>query len=213
MFIYFDLGNVLLNFDHDRMCQQMAEVVNAAGGSATADQVKAILFGQRDGHKALEWRYERGEISTDEFVEKFSQVVGVTPNRVQLATAASDIFTVNWSIRPVLGALLAARCPLGLLSNTNPVHWEHITQRDDLMIPSAFPTLALSFEQGCMKPEPEIFAKAADLAGVSPEDIFYVDDIAGHVSAANAAGFNAVQYTTTPQLADDLRQFGVAFNY
>ena len=213
MFVYFDLGNVLLNFDHDLMCRKMAAVVQQSGAAASAEDVKAILFESRPGRPALEWRYERGEISTEEFLDEFSQAVGAKPDASHLAKAASEIFTANVSVRAVLGALLATRQPLGLLSNTNAVHWEYIAQRKDMLIPSAFRVLALSFELGCMKPEAEIFAKAAELAGVAPQEIFYVDDIAGHVSAARAAGFHAVQYTSTPQLVDDLRACGIALNY
>lgn len=214
MFAYFDLGNVLLNFDHDLMCRQMADVVQAAGGQSTAAQVKKILFQDNDGQPALEWRLERGEISTDEFYQEFCARVGAKPDKDQLAAAAYDIFTTNYSIRPVLGALLASNHKLGILSNTNALHWDFIaTGRDDLLIPADFHIRALSFEIGSMKPEPEIFVKAAELAGVPRQEIFYVDDIAGHVQAARDVGFDAVQYTTTAQLAKDLRQRGFGFNY
>jgi putative hydrolase of the HAD superfamily len=214
MFIYFDLGNVLLNFDHDLMCRQMAEVVQAAGGSASPERVKEVLFQERDGHDALEWRYERGEVSTDDFYAEFCSAVGATPDRNQLATAAYSIFTANLSVRKIVGCLLAARHKLGLLSNTNELHWQYVSQgRDDLLIPSAFDALALSYELKCMKPDKRIFEQAAKLAGVSPQEIFYVDDIPGHVAAAREVGFDAVQYTTVPQLVKDLRQRGIEFNY
>ena len=51
------------------------------------------------------------------------------------------------------------------------------------------------------------------LAGVAPQDIFFTDDIPGHVEGARRAGFDAVQYTTTPQLVNDLHDRGVRFNY
>jgi FMN phosphatase YigB (HAD superfamily) len=58
-----------------------------------------------------------------------------------------------------------------------------------------------------------VFAGAAELAGVAPGEIFFVDDTAGHVAAARSAGFDAVQYTTTQALAADLRSRGLEFNY
>jgi FMN phosphatase YigB (HAD superfamily) len=48
---------------------------------------------------------------------------------------------------------------------------------------------------------------------VSAGDIFYCDDIAANVEAARRAGFDAVQYTETPELARELRRRGVRFNY
>ena len=38
---------------------------------------------------------------------------------------------------------------------------------------------------------------AAKLAGCQPEEIFFVDDVPGHVEGARAAGYDAVLYTTT----------------
>ena len=66
---------------------------------------------------------------------------------------------------------------------------------------------------GLASPTKAIFRAAAELAGCRPEKIFYVDDVAGHVAAAQAAGFDAVQYTTTAGLVAELRKREVRFNY
>ncbi|HVX64707.1 MAG TPA: HAD-IA family hydrolase, partial [Pirellulales bacterium] len=70
-------------------------------------------------------------------------------------------------------------------------------------------SLVLSFRVRCMKPETQIYAHAAELAGAAPHEIFFVDDVAGHVAAARRFGFDAVQYTTPEALAAELRQRGV----
>ena len=72
---------------------------------------------------------------------------------------------------------------------------------------------ALSYKIGAVKPEASIFQAAAEMAGYRPEEIFFVDDIAGHVAGARAAGFDAVQFTTAESMAADLRQRGIRFNY
>jgi glucose-1-phosphatase len=71
----------------------------------------------------------------------------------------------------------------------------------------------LSYEVGALKPEPKIYRAAAELAGVPPREIFFIDDIAGHVAAARQCGFDAVQYTTTPELVAALCQRGLKFNF
>ena len=76
-----------------------------------------------------------------------------------------------------------------------------------------FQAYALSYELGACKPSARIYQEAAALAGVPTGEIFFVDDIAGHVAGAQDAGFDAVQYTTTAKLVADLRQRGVEFNY
>jgi FMN phosphatase YigB (HAD superfamily) len=102
---------------------------------------------------------------------------------------------------------------LGILSNTCTAHWRYCIDGRYPILNSAFDVYALSYELGAVKPAAKIFAGAAQLAGVAPEKIFFVDDIAGHVAGARAAGYEAVQYTSAPALAAELRQRGLDFNY
>lgn len=203
-FIYFDLGNVLLHFSHARMCQQMADVL---GTDAAA--LKTYLFAPAGPEEA----FESGRVSEAEFLAGLAHAFGGAPDREALLHASSDIFELNVSIVPVVGHLVRAGYRLGILSNTNAWHWEWILRRRYAILSDLFSVHALSFEIGSMKPQPEIFTAAASLAGVAPAEIFYIDDIAGHVAAASAAGFHAVQYTSTPKLAEALRAAGVRFQY
>ena len=70
-----------------------------------------------------------------------------------------------------------------------------------------------SYQIGAVKPDAAIFQAAAQKAGRAHTEIFFVDDIAGHVAGAKAAGFDAVQYTTTAKFVEDLRSRGLKFNY
>ena len=112
-----------------------------------------------------------------------------------------------------MAALDSAGYRLGILSNTCPSHWNWCATGRYTLIVRAFSVYALSYELGACKPSAEIFAGAAHLAGVKPQEIFFIDDVAGHVAGAKAAGFDAVQYTTTGQLVADLRGRGLEFNY
>jgi HAD superfamily hydrolase (TIGR01509 family) len=201
-FLYFDLGMVLLNFSVEQMCRQMAE---AAG--ITPTQVSQIIF---DGD--LQQRYERGEISSREFYEEFCRASGARPDYDRLASAASEIFELNGSMVPIVAQLRQAGYRLGILSNTCEHHWQHCFRRFRLL-GETFSVFALSYELKAMKPDAAIFLAAARLAGVQPGEIFFCDDIAGHVAGARAAGIDAVQYTTTPELVAELRKRGIRFNY
>ena len=46
---------------------------------------------------------------------------------------------------------------------------------------TAFSAIALSYEIKAMKPDPKIYLTAAKLAGVKPGEIFFCDDVMGHV--------------------------------
>jgi FMN phosphatase YigB (HAD superfamily) len=202
-FLYFDLGNVLLYFSHARMCRQMAEVAGVE-----EEQVRHVLF-----DSGLEIAYERGELSTEAFYERFCQAIGRRPDFARLALAANDIFEVNVGMKAVIGSLLAAGCRLGLLSNTSELHFNFYADGRYALIPDAFEQLALSFKLGAVKPEAAMYEAAAQLAGVPPAEIFFTDDVLANVDGAREAGFDAVQYTSTPQLVAELRARGLEFNY
>lgn len=202
-FIYFDLGNVLFYFSHDRMCRQMA-----ACFGVDAERVRRLLF-----DTPLQRDCEYGRISNDALYERLCDEFQSRPGYDRLAQAASDIFHVNSSMKTVLAQLKYSGRRVGLLSNTSDLHWQFLTDGHFGLMPGIFDCIALSFRLGYMKPEPEIYRAAAAMAGVEPPEIFYVDDVAANVHGARAAGFDAVQYTSTPQFVDELRARGVDFNY
>jgi len=194
---------VVLYFDHDLACRQMAAVSNLS-----TEQVRDFVFAS-----GLERQYELGMIDDREFYERFCALAGVRPDMAALLRAGSDIFRLNVPVMSVVAALDSAGYRLGLLSNTCPAHWAYCGQGRFGLIKRAFSIYALSFQLGALKPDAKIYLAAAKLAGAGPEEIFFVDDIAEHVTGACAAGFDAVQFTTVPQLVADLRARGLAFNY
>ena len=201
-FLYFDLGMVLVTFTVERMCRQMAQAAGLA-----PERVREVVF---DGD--LETRYERGEISTREFYDAFCQRTGTCAPFDALCTAAGEIFEINTPMLPVVAELAQGRWPMGILSNTSQCHWEHCL-RHYRILEDSFRVYALSYQLRCAKPDPAIFRKAAELAGAAPSEIFYTDDIAGHVEGARAAGFDAVVFTGPEDLVVELRRRGVEIAY
>jgi len=202
-FIYFDLGNVLLHFDHRVACKQMAEVAGT-----TPEKVWAVVFAS-----GLELRYESGDLDDRGFYDAFCRATDSAPDFERLRLAGSEIFQLNQSIVPVVAQLDAAGYRLGILSNTCPAHWAYCTAGRFGIVNLAFDVLALSYQIGCCKPEERIFAAAAKLADTAPRDILFVDDLSENVAGARQAGFDAVRYTTTAVLVEDLLARGVRFNY
>jgi glucose-1-phosphatase len=201
-FFYFDLGKVLVDFDAQHMCRRMAAVAGVE-----PDQVKEVVF-----DSGLQSRLERGTVTSREFYDEFCRRIGTQPGYQDLAEAAADIFTLRPTMLPIVTQLQQAGYRLGILSNTSRLHWEHCLRRY-CFLGEAFDVYALSYRIGHCKPEPEIFRAAAGLAGVAAGEIFFTDDLPGHVEGARAAGFDTVCYTSTAELAAALRARGVRFNY
>ena len=203
-FIYFDVGNVLCYFSRDREVQQVVEVSGVG-----AQRVREVILGE---HGIL-WRYEAGELDHRQFYEEFCQATDSRPEMAAFLAADADIFTLNGSIVPLVAQLEDAQIPLGILSNTSQSHWRHLNDGRYAIVHMPFRRTVLSFEVGATKPDKRIFTRAIEAAGVAPERIFYVDDLAGHVAAARSLGIDAVQYTSTDALEQELLKRGVRSNF
>jgi putative hydrolase of the HAD superfamily len=58
--------------------------------------------------------------------------------------------------------------------------------------------IVYSHEVGLAKPDPRIYALAAERLGVLPHEIVFLDDVEVNVEAARAADWHAVVHVTTP---------------
>jgi putative hydrolase of the HAD superfamily len=197
-FVYFDLGNVIVHFDHEIGCQKMADVAGCR-----PDQVRDAIL-ENDTQVA----FETGEIDGPGFYAHFCEATGTSPNYEDLYRASGDIFTLNVSIVPLVARLRARGIPLGVLSNTCISHWEHCTQNYRI-VSDLFDVAVLSYESKSMKPDAKIYVDAIEKSGCEPGRIFFVDDRLENVEGAVAAGLDAVQYTSAFQLSEDLRQRGL----
>jgi glucose-1-phosphatase len=202
-FLYFDLGNVLLTFDAEIACRQMAELTGVP-----AERVGDIVFSS-----GLQWRYERGEVSSREFYDSFCAASRTRPDYDALHYAHSAMFALNVPVIPLVAHLWAARYRLGILSNTCEAHWHYVGDGRYAVIHDLFEVYVLSHRERCCKPEAAIYRRAVELAGVEPHRIFFVDDRPENVDGALQAGLDAVRFEGTQRLAEALRCRGLTFNY
>ena len=212
--LYFDLGMVLVEFSHEQMCRQMAEVAGT-----TSEAVREAIFGNAECSAAL-IKYETGRMTTDEFFACFSHVTGTSADRRRLADAVRNIFSPigpMWDLvrRLHAAAIRNSGCPrLAVLSNTNSLQWDYITDGRFPILAMGRPECAfewaiLSYEVGAMKPDRAIFAAAIERAGVAAEEVFFTDDRLENVAGARAVGIDAVQFVDCDGLVADLRDRGV----
>ncbi|MGL4465195.1 MAG: HAD family hydrolase [Planctomycetia bacterium] len=194
--VLLDLGNVLVDFSHERMIAQVAEVYNRP----EADVREAVDAG-------LLADYETGRLSDAGFHAAVEKALGRTAARADLLRAWSDIFVQKEEMNRILDKLKASGLRMVLLSNTSPAHIAFL--RGWFPPLSYFHDLVLSYEVGAMKPDPKIFAVAADKIGCAPDRCFYTDDLPGHVDAARRAGFQAEVFKGHAPLREQLAAYGV----
>lgn len=203
-FIFFDLGNVLLNFEHLRLVRQVSELADIS-----QDDVEKVMF---EPPHDIENRFERGELNSQQFHELFCQYTGSQVQQEDLMLAIADIFWLNTSIVHLVSQLRAINFPMGILSNTCEAHWNFANQRF-AAVGQLFDHRVLSYEERSMKPDSNIYEAAIQLAiretGCESEEIFFTDDKQENVAAAIAAGMQAELFQSASQLSSSLLKAGV----
>ncbi len=198
-FIYLDLGRVVVDFDHALAWQKVAAIT----GLAEADVEQFFTADDRPR------RIETGLLAWDTLHAEFVRATAVEVDVDALARAAGDIFTLRAEMLPVIAAIERAGVPLGILSNTCDIHWQHLLRCRYGILPGGIGPLVLSYEVGAMKPHPSIYEAAVAKAGVPADRIFFCDDIPAHVEAARAAGWDAEVFSGARQLVEQLASRGV----
>jgi FMN phosphatase YigB (HAD superfamily) len=150
-------------------------------------------------------RYEKGEDSTKEFFTRLDLLFNGRDKMLHRNHGGKDYFSPNEFRDAMLSIVgvqvegmeeivrrVGASVPLGLLSNTNPVHFDYCLQTFRVL--QNIPTHFLSYRLKALKPEPEIFARVAMQIPFPPGEILYIDDLAENVDAARGAGFLGHQF-------------------
>lgn len=194
---FFDMGNVLVHFSHEKMCRNIARLCGW-----DEPQTKTFLLDE-----GRQWKQERGEITEEQFHEDFCHATGKLLNIDELRHAAADIFWLNESVIPVLQQLRTQGIRLVLLSNTSVTHLRFIERNFDVL--KLMDDRVTSFEAGSLKPEDRIYEIALSKAGCEADECFYTDDIEAYIRKAESFGIHARVYTSSEKLLSELRQLKV----
>ena len=189
-FVYFDLGNVLLYFDHNLAMRKMAKVAGVA-----TDQMRSIVL-----DTTLQNEYETGLISGSQFVARIADFIGKELDTAEMLQAAADMFVPNPHIIPVLEEIRNLGIPMGLLSNTCEAHWNWIAELGYPQVQGWFVPIILSYEVKSMKPDARIYSEAQRQSGRESSGIFFTDDRVENVEAASKAGWNAEVFVNADRL-------------
>ncbi|HXE30255.1 MAG TPA: HAD-IA family hydrolase [Terriglobales bacterium] len=182
--IIFDLGRTLVPFSFDPLRPRLAPCM---------EQAQPLLL-----------RAETGELGPRDFQRAMCALTGVPP--AEFPPWWNSIFGAAWLIPPGWIRRLLASRRVGLLSNTNALHYEFLLRERPLLRDFAF--RIASHEAGAAKPDPRIYAAAEAAAQCGPHEILYLDDIPAFVEAARARGWQAEVFTGSAPLAASLEARG-----
>lgn len=198
--VIFDLGKVLIDFDHMTAARKIALLARK-----TPRQIYDLFSGS-----SLVRSFEQGDISAEAFFIGVQQRVDLDIPFEQFAAIWNNIFYMTADNEAVYGLLAALRpkYTLAMLSNINILHYSFL--KEVMPVFDRFHHLFASCEMGVTKPDARIYRMALERLAVEPGAAFYTDDRPEMVDAACALGIQAFVYTGFGQLERDLARCGVS---
>jgi putative hydrolase of the HAD superfamily len=196
--LVFDLGKVIFDFDLFKFTKLFSKKT-----PCHPDTINKLLTEYTDF--AIE--YEKGNITPRDFFETIKEKTHYSASFDEFCILWNNIFVpIEQSIELIAKA--AANYPVGILSNTNELHWEYLKERyrSFFMI---FYKIHVSHELRMRKPDDEIFQAVIKDYGVKPEEIFFTDDMAENTAAAERNGIVARRFQGAGRLKRQMEELKI----
>ncbi len=177
-FIYFDVGNVLLRFDH--MWNQVIGIVGELSPEALEIKNELVI------------KLMKGKITYMDYWDRLGKGAKIRQHFPQYEDYLVSGFTIIEETHQLI-ARLSTQYNIGLFTNVasgvNELN-SHKGKIPDI----AYRAIIKSCDIGFVKPEKEIFEIAQKAAQCEPAQILLIDDIEVNVAIAREQGWNAIQF-------------------
>ncbi|ELW1648693.1 glucose-1-phosphatase [Enterobacter oligotrophicus] len=185
MLYIFDLGNVIVDIDFNRVLGAWSDFSRVPLATLKQSFTMGETFHQ----------HERGEISDEEFAERLCHEMDLPLSYEQFSHGWQAVFV---AIRPEVTDIMQKLREQGhsvvVLSNTNRLHttfWPDEYPE----IKAAADKIYLSQEMGMRKPEARIYQAVLQAEGFSAADAVFFDDNADNIEGANQLGITSIRVT------------------
>ena len=177
--VVFDLGKVLLDFDYDIAIRRFTERSNVG-----IDKVRELIS------SSVQYDYESGKITTDEFFSYVRNGAGFQGGRSEFVDFFSDIFSPMEMMINFFKRVKKAGLPVCVFSNTNEIAIQYISKHCSFY--NDFDFYVLSFQEKGMKPDEPIYRVVEKKTMKSGEAILYIDDRLENIETGNRLGWQTV---------------------
>ncbi len=206
MNVVFDFGGVLFDWQPHAF---LARLLPARAATPAAAQALALEFFQGYGG---DWSgFDRGTIEPEELAEAIARRTGLTEQEARnvIAGVPRELLPVPGTVA-LLRRLHRAGHALYFLSNMPEPYARDLESSHEFL--GLFRNGVFSARVQFIKPEPEIFAHAAQAFGIDPADTLFIDDIARNADVAREAGWQALHFQDPAQCERELVQRGLLQN-
>ncbi|MFA6542331.1 MAG: HAD family phosphatase [Bacteroidota bacterium] len=193
--LLFDMGRVLVKIDFDAFPNAL--------GLQTIESREPY----RQAAMKLEYLYECGKITTEEFLDSLYAAFGSRFSREQLLDAYNEIIVEeNTGILPLVQKA-KGKYRIAVLSNTSEAHWKKSLETAPML--QLFPETFTSFQIGAMKPKAIVYETVIASLGVPAPSILFIDDVQENIDGALACGMKGILYTTTADLEQKMNGMNI----
>lgn len=185
MLYVFDLGNVIVDIDFNRVLGVWSDYSRVPLANLQSKFTIGEAF----------HLHERGHISDEQFARRLSHELDMALSYEQFTAGWQAIFVgLRKDTIAVMQALREQGHRVVVLSNTNQLHCE--------FWPDEYPEVGqvtdriyLSQQMGMRKPDAEIYLKLLDEEGFSADNTVFFDDNEDNINSARELGINAILVT------------------
>lgn len=194
--IIFDIGNVLVDF-------RWKEYFTSRGFEGESFEKIANATVRNNA-----WNeFDKGLISTEEIIEIFAkeapeykkQIAEIYDNLPELLKIYD--YAYDW-----VCSLKEQGYKIYALSNWSKPAYD--TNLDtNLRFLSQMDGAVISFQEGIIKPNPEIYKRLCDRYHINPQEAVFIDDNVANIKAARKFGLNAILFENYTQACEELHTY------
>jgi len=194
--VIFDLGGVLVRTEFPEVRQRLEERLGFTPGT-----LGQTVWGGEDWELA-----QTGRISYEEYWRRVGAALGFSTEQ-QIRDFRREYFSGD-RVDEELVRLIRGLRPcykIGLLSNA-PDRLG-IWLDEEWGIKDLFDSIIYSAKVGVAKPDPSIFHLSLEQLELTPTEALFIDDYSPNIDVALALGMQAIRFTNTKTLKEELRRY------
>lgn len=197
MDIILDMGNVLLEWNKDKILKAVAKT-----------QKDYLILDKAIFQSGLWERLDLGTLTREELVDKVLSLLGdCYQKKVEEVIwnwpAYIDIYT---EVFPLLARLKENGHRIFVLSNTSPVFYE-LLKNQLAPLAKILDGFVLSYDIKVIKPDRKMFEEILSKYELDPANCVFLDDLADNTKMAESLGIKAYQVKQRSDLVDILKKF------